>query len=300
MSRNDPAFLFYPGDASEDTQFMNRLERGAYFDVLKAQKRYGRFSFDMIKKVLGNDFENVWPALKICLTCEEDMYFISWVNNSIENRRAYSESRRNNRKGNKKEENNVMSNSQEKDMNNICTTHVEHMGNEIGNENINTVIEGIGVQGEKETPAAKPGTFDPGAKVLVVPELRSVWMKHRPTYQFEMDKDAKPLRLIGEAIAKGENVFAYELAGIDRIKTTFEAILVWSLSHSLYKSFQISQFEKYFQAICEAFRNDNGTQGTTVGSNGKGPAPHSPIQTNIKTANDAAELIKRKYQAATQ
>lgn len=103
----DPAFLFYPGDASEDTQFMNRLERGCYFDLLKAQKKFIRFSLEQIKKVLGKDFETCWGSIEMVLSTEEDMnnisstgllYFIGWVEDSIEKRKKFSESRSNNRR----------------------------------------------------------------------------------------------------------------------------------------------------------------------------------------------------------
>ncbi len=117
----DPAFLFYPGDASEDTQFLNRLERGCYFDLLKAQKKFGKFSLEQIKKVLGSDFESCWESIKICLTCVEDMYFIGWANDSIEKRKTFSESRRNNRIG--KKQTNIPTHAE--DMNNISTSHVK-------------------------------------------------------------------------------------------------------------------------------------------------------------------------------
>lgn len=93
----DPAFLFYPADASEDTQFMSRIERGCYFDLLKAQKKFNRFSLENIKKVLGRDFETCWDSIKIVLKEDADGYFIEWVNDSIEKRKLFTESRRQNR-----------------------------------------------------------------------------------------------------------------------------------------------------------------------------------------------------------
>lgn len=130
--------MFYPGDASEDTQFMNRLERGCYFDLLKAQKKFGRFTLDQIKKVLGNDFEICWPALKICLSYEEHMYFISWVDDSIRKRKEYSESRSINRKNTKEQKSNELQKTYVEDMKNISTTHDNHMVNE--NENTSNVL----------------------------------------------------------------------------------------------------------------------------------------------------------------
>lgn len=93
----DPAFLFYPGDASEDTQHMNRLERGAYFDILKAQKKFDKFTIEQIKKFLGSDFEKCWPALELVLKKENEFYYIEWVAEKIAARKNFSESRRKNR-----------------------------------------------------------------------------------------------------------------------------------------------------------------------------------------------------------
>jgi hypothetical protein len=70
----DPAFLFYPGDASEDTQFMNRLERGCYFDLLKAQKKFGKFTRDQVKKFWVMTLIVAGPLLS--LLCKMKMIFI--------------------------------------------------------------------------------------------------------------------------------------------------------------------------------------------------------------------------------
>jgi hypothetical protein len=86
----DPAFLFYPGDASNDTQFMNRLERGAYFDLMKAQRLFGGYTTVQLRKVLGSDFEAVWPALELVLQLDGDKYFIGWLAESISKRDSYS------------------------------------------------------------------------------------------------------------------------------------------------------------------------------------------------------------------
>jgi uncharacterized protein YdaU (DUF1376 family) len=168
--------------------------------------------------------------------------------------------------------------------------------NNNNSNNSNNLFEEKGVEGEKET-MTQGSQIHTGANVLIVPELKAIWMKHRKAYQFDVFKDSQPLRLIGEAISKGENVSAYEFTGIDQIKTTFEAIVVWSLTHNLYKNFQLSQFEKYFQTICEAFRNSkNGDAlGTTIGSNLGPKVPVSTVTNNMKIAAQAAELIKRKY-----
>lgn len=116
----DPAFLFYDGDAARDVSHLNRLERGCYFDILQAQRKFGRMSVDLIKKVLGKDFNECWEQVKICLTYEEDMFFIAWLEDSTNKRKAYSESRSKNRNSSKSTTS--------------TSTYVPHMENE--NENI--------------------------------------------------------------------------------------------------------------------------------------------------------------------
>ena len=86
----DPAFLFYPADASEDTQFMNRLERGAYFDIVKSQRLFHGFTVVQLRKILGKDFDEVWPSIELILKREGDEYFIGWVRESIVKREEYS------------------------------------------------------------------------------------------------------------------------------------------------------------------------------------------------------------------
>lgn len=118
----DPAFLFYDGDAARDVSHMNRLERGCYFDFIQAQKKFGPLTLPAIEKILGKDFAECWPALNLVLTYEEDMYFISWLQDSIEKRQKYSEGRRKNREGSKQTKN--------KESN---STYVDHMENAIEN-----------------------------------------------------------------------------------------------------------------------------------------------------------------------
>ncbi len=168
-----------------------------------------------------------------------------------------------------------------------------------GNEDINKGKEEKKGAGEKEEGENEPGEpagpkvpiINQGLSVLIVPEMRNVWLKHRPQYQFDMRNDAQPIRLIAEAIAKGENVSAYTNAGIEKIKEVFEALVVWSLTHNLYRNFQLSQFEKYLQTIFENFRNAN--DGPANSQTEKPRA--SVVETNIKAAQGAADLIKNKY-----
>ena len=120
----DPAFLFYPADASEDTQFMNRLERGAYFDLVKSQRLFHGFTVVQLRKILGKDFDEVWPSVELILKREGEEYFIGWVRESIVKREEYS----------KKQSDRVY-----KRYNHGNTVDVPKIENEIGIENGDTI-----------------------------------------------------------------------------------------------------------------------------------------------------------------
>lgn len=90
----DPAFLFYDGDASRDVSHMNRLERGCYFDLIQAQRKFGGYTAEQARKILGKDFDSCWDALTLVLKQENGIFFIEWMRESILKRKVYSEIQR--------------------------------------------------------------------------------------------------------------------------------------------------------------------------------------------------------------
>lgn len=91
MAKKDFCFTYYDADAARDMAHMNRLERGAYGDIISAQRKRGHLSRDDIKKVLSGDFEACWPSLEWILeTDETGKFFIEWVDKSIEDRKTHS------------------------------------------------------------------------------------------------------------------------------------------------------------------------------------------------------------------
>lgn len=91
----DPAFLFYDGDAAKDVSHMNRLERGCYFDLIQAQRKFGGYTVEQARKILGKDFNDCWPAIELILSKDEnDVYYIEWVRNSIIKRKEHAELQR--------------------------------------------------------------------------------------------------------------------------------------------------------------------------------------------------------------
>lgn len=103
MAKEDFCFTYYDGDACRDMSHMNRLERGAYNDIVLQQRKFGRMTLETIKKILGKDFDEVWPAINLILICDEGAktYHIEWLEKSIKTMRTHSKlqsERRNSKK----------------------------------------------------------------------------------------------------------------------------------------------------------------------------------------------------------
>ncbi len=120
----DPAFLFYPGDYLRDTQTMSEKTQVAYDRIMCEHMRNICIRQAQLKFFTKRLNEEEKEELMHVLTQTADGFQITWVAESIVKRRAYSESRRNNRL---------------KKPNNISKTYVEHMENENENENINKI-----------------------------------------------------------------------------------------------------------------------------------------------------------------
>ena len=118
----DPAFLFYSNDFLSGTMLMSNEEIGIYIKLLCIQHQQGHFKEE--------DMLNIGATKKVFskfVKDNEGNYYNERLEYEANKRKAYSDSRKNNRK--KKE-------TYEEDMKNICNSCEEHMENE--NININT------------------------------------------------------------------------------------------------------------------------------------------------------------------
>lgn len=131
----DPAFLFYPGDYLRDTQCLSESVQVAYDRIMCEHMRNICISQQQLNFFTKRLSEDEKAELEMVLTKVDGGFQIAWVAESICKRKAYSNSRSENRKGKTKE-----------DMKNISDSYVEHMVNE--NEN---VIES-GIEVRKESP----------------------------------------------------------------------------------------------------------------------------------------------------
>jgi hypothetical protein len=121
----DPAFLFYSSDFLTGTMFMDNEQVGKFIRLMCAQHQKGRLSEKDMLKICGTHDEDIFEKFALD---GAGLYYNERLEQEVEKRKAYSESRRNNRK--KKE-----------DMIDTSLSYVQHMENE--NENIidNVVID---------------------------------------------------------------------------------------------------------------------------------------------------------------
>lgn len=131
----DPAFLFYPNDWLGGTLGMTFEEKGAYIEILMMQFNRGHMKESMIIQVIGSN----WDYIKSKFIQDE---LGLWYNVRLESeqlkRKAYSESRRNNKKGKNQYSNSTYDRSYDQHM-------IGHMENE--NEDVNKDI----ILNKKET-----------------------------------------------------------------------------------------------------------------------------------------------------
>ena len=115
----DPAFLFYPGDYLRDTQTLSEKSQVAYDRIMCEHMRNICISKQQLKFFTKRLNPDELDEIMFVLSEVESGYQIEWIAESISKRKAYSESRRNNRKGKPKEK-----------KGNISKTYDLHMENE--------------------------------------------------------------------------------------------------------------------------------------------------------------------------
>jgi uncharacterized protein YdaU (DUF1376 family) len=152
----DPAFLFYSSDFLTGTSFLTNEQVGIYIRLLCHQHQNGHLKEKDMLKICGSRDEDIFEKF---IKDEQGLYFNERLDQEINKRKAYSESRANNRK--KKEQTDINPLTHEKDMLITSETYDEHMENENENENINKDL--IINEGEikKEIVVEIPKTQDP-------------------------------------------------------------------------------------------------------------------------------------------
>lgn len=93
----DPAFLFYPNDYIGGTMGMTFEEKGAYIELLVMQFNVGRMGGHMVGQLVGRNWDKISHKFE---KDENGLYYNKRLEEEINKRKAYSDSRKNNLKGN--------------------------------------------------------------------------------------------------------------------------------------------------------------------------------------------------------
>lgn len=113
----------------DGTNWMTRLERGAYHDLLMHQASNGPFSDAMAKRILSTDYDIVWPVIHVKFKRTQDgLLYNDKMHREATSIREYSKSRSCNRKGKRK--------MRQKDMSDTSSSYEPHMGSGSGNSGI--------------------------------------------------------------------------------------------------------------------------------------------------------------------
>lgn len=119
---SDPGFIFYPGDYLRDTQCLSEKSQVSYDRIMCEHMRNICISQQQLKFFTKRLNDDEIEELMMVLSKDENGFFIKWVVESINKRREYSESRRNNRSKSNK--------LPPKKEDNISLSYDEHMDNE--------------------------------------------------------------------------------------------------------------------------------------------------------------------------
>ena len=117
----DPAFLFYPNDYLGGTMGMTFEQKGAYIELLMLQFNRGHMTKDMIGHTVGQLWDEIQDKFQ---KDAEGKYFNVRLDEEKLKRQRFTESRRNNIKGN-----------------NQYTSKVGHTTSRMENEDENVIID---------------------------------------------------------------------------------------------------------------------------------------------------------------
>ena len=127
----DPAFLFYSNDFLSGTMLMSDEQIGQYIKLLCLQHQKGHLKEKDMLIICKTYDDDIFSKF---VKDEEGNYYNVRLEEEVERRKKYSESRRNNRKSKKTEKNKNICVTYDDDMNNICNSYEEHMETETETE----------------------------------------------------------------------------------------------------------------------------------------------------------------------
>lgn len=259
MAKIDFCFTFYDGDATRDASHMNRLERGAYYDLIIAQRKFGRLSLDQIRKVLGKDFDDVWPAIELTMLINDGFYYIEWLENSLQ--RMVAESR--NQSGNgskggrprKKKPDDKPNESQLKADQNPTESQKKPLE------------DGYGYEDEfKNKNGAEPDFVPSG----IVPEMAKQFTDENPKYYFDRETDFACIREIAGKIVEWLKLPGYEsdIKNAEPVKRRWGELITHIKADSHLRKYSLAQINKHFSSITQSFCSEP-VKGSSAGKSSK-------------------------------
>lgn len=146
----DPAFLFYPGDYLRDTQCLSEKAQVAYDRIMCEHMRNICITQQQLNFFIKRLNEDEKDEIKMILTKIPGGFQISWVAESITQRRLYSESRRKNKQGKTKNISKSYDSHMEIEIENVIEDKKENKNlNEISDFEIGKSIEYVKTTGQK-------------------------------------------------------------------------------------------------------------------------------------------------------
>lgn len=222
MAKEDFCFTYYDGDAARDKAHMNRLQRGAYDDIISAQRKIGHLSLEDIKMVLSHDFDACFPALNpwVLKTDESGLFFIEWVDASLERAAAHSKKQTQNGSKGGRPKTQMKPNNNPDETQHITQTITQKNPLEYGDE------YGLGIENNKDTKKKfnnKPGENE-NIWELTDPQIaNTIELVHR-TKQEKLTVDRVRDLWAGFRIQNftGENFYKSEAAVIQHFYNTLK------------------------------------------------------------------------------
>lgn len=99
----DFSFPFYVNNWIGGVVYYNFEQRGAYLELLLLQFNHGKFTETQVKQVLNTSYSNVWETINEKFKTDGTFFWNERMEQVKEERKAFVESRRNNRLGKTKD-----------------------------------------------------------------------------------------------------------------------------------------------------------------------------------------------------
>lgn len=88
-----------------------------------------------------------------------------------------------------------------------------------------------------------------------VPKMQIIWMRYKPDYAHDEQRDYEPLRHIWEFIAKQDKVKKDNRPESEKVLEAFEFISKFVSTHDFFKTYSLKQIDTHIQSIIQNIQN---------------------------------------------